>query len=80
MNHAGILFKDFSDWVEGLTAPVRKSGESWAKDLGIEVRYLTSNGGVDKDELARQIAKGKKRLKRQIIHWHKYSVDNKYSA
>ena len=42
MNHAGILLKDFSGWVEGLTAQVRGRCESRAKDLGIEVRYLTS--------------------------------------
>ena len=33
MNHAEILLKDFSDWVEGLTAQVRGSFESRAKDL-----------------------------------------------
>src|SRR3989304_1626275 len=58
MNHARILLKDFSGWVEGLTAQVRDSCESRAKDLGIEVRYLTSSG-VDKDKLARQIALNK---------------------
>src|SRR3990170_478564 len=59
MNHAGILLKDFADWVEGLTAQVRDSCESRAKDLGIEVRYLTSSG-VDKEKLARQIAADKR--------------------
>ncbi|MBF8276050.1 MAG: hypothetical protein HW390_1123, partial [Candidatus Brocadiaceae bacterium] len=34
MNHAGILLKDFSGWVEGLTAQVRDRCESRAKDLG----------------------------------------------
>ncbi|MFO0793123.1 MAG: hypothetical protein U0586_03575 [Candidatus Brocadiaceae bacterium] len=55
MNQARILLKDFSGWVNGLTAQVRESCESRAKDLGIEVRYLTGSG-VDKDTLARQIA------------------------
>src|SRR4030067_3479596 len=59
MNHAGILLKDFSGWVEGLTAQVRESCESRAKDLGIEVRYLTSRG-VDKEELARPLAADKR--------------------
>src|SRR3970040_2964433 len=59
MNHARILLKDFSGWVNGLTAQVRDRCESRAKDLGIEVRYLTSSG-VDKEKLARQIAGGKR--------------------
>ena len=59
MNHARILLKDFSGWVNGLTAQVRDSCESRAKDLGIEVRYLTSSG-VDKEKLARQIAADKR--------------------
>ena len=59
MSHARILLKDFSDWVNGLTAQVRESCESRAKDLGIEVRYLTSSG-VDKEKLARQIAADKR--------------------
>ena len=59
MNHARILLKDFSGWVNGLTAQVRESCESRAKDLGIEVRYLMSSG-VDKDKLAREIAADKR--------------------
>src|SRR3989304_675363 len=59
MNHARILLKDFSGWVEGLTAQVRDSCESRAKDLGIGVGYLTSSG-VDKEKLARQIAADKR--------------------
>src|SRR3990172_2666520 len=59
MNHARILLKDFSGWVNGLTAQVRDSCESRARDLGIEVRYLMSSG-VDKDKLARQIAADKR--------------------
>ena len=55
MNHAGILLKDFSGWVDGLTARIRDSAEQRAKELGIEVRYLT-RGGVDKESLAREIA------------------------
>ena len=47
MNHARILLKDFSGWVDGLTEQVRNSCESRARDLGIEVRYLMSSG-VDK--------------------------------
>ncbi|WP_419470146.1 hypothetical protein [Candidatus Kuenenia sp.] len=58
MNQARILLKDFSGWVNGLTAQVRDSCESRAKDLGIEVRYLMSSG-VDKEKLARQIAADK---------------------
>ena len=55
MNHTGILLKDFSRWVDGLTARIRDSAEQRAKDLGSEVRYLT-RGGVDKENLAREIA------------------------
>jgi hypothetical protein len=55
MNHTGILLKDFSGWVNALTARIRDSAEQRAKDLGIEVRYLT-RGGVDKERLAREIA------------------------
>jgi hypothetical protein len=58
MNHAGILLKDFSGWVDGLTARIRDSAEQRAKDLGIEVRYLT-RGGVDKESLAREIAQAR---------------------
>jgi len=55
MNHTGVLLKDFSGWVNGLTARIRGSAEQRAKELGIEVRYLPS-GGVDKEALAREIA------------------------
>lgn len=55
MNHTHILLKDFSDWVNGLTVRVRDSCQARARDLGIEVRYLTSSG-IDKEKLARQIA------------------------
>jgi hypothetical protein len=55
MNHTGILLKDFSSWVNALTARIRDSAEQRAKDLGIEVRYLT-RGGVNKESLAREIA------------------------
>jgi hypothetical protein len=55
MSHSHILLKDFSGWVEGLTAMIRRSCESRARELGIEVRYLRS-GGIDKEKLAREIA------------------------
>jgi hypothetical protein len=55
MNHTKILLKDFSGWVERLTAMVRQSCESRARDLGIELRYLMSSG-IDKEKLARDIA------------------------
>ena len=55
MSHTGILLKDFSGWVNGLTARIRDSAQQRAKELGIEVRYLPS-GGVDKESLAREIA------------------------
>lgn len=55
MSHTHILLKDFSGWVERLTAQVRDSCQSQATDLGIEMRYLNSSG-VDKEKLARQIA------------------------
>jgi hypothetical protein len=55
MGHTGILLKDFSAWVNGLTARIRDSAQQRAKELGIEVRYLPSSG-VDKESLAREIA------------------------
>jgi hypothetical protein len=55
MSHSHILLKDFSGWVERLTAMVRHSCESRAGELGIEMRYLNSSR-VDKEKLARQIA------------------------
>jgi len=55
MHNSRILLKDFHGWVEGLTAMVRQSCESRAKDLGIELRYLMSSG-IDKEKLARNIA------------------------
>lgn len=58
MNYTRTLLKDFSGWVNGLTAQVRDSCQSRAKELGIEMRYLNSSG-VDKDKLAHQIAADK---------------------
>jgi hypothetical protein len=58
MGHSHILLKDFSDWVNGLTVQIRNSCQSRAGQLGIEVRYLTSSG-INKEKLARQIAKEK---------------------
>jgi len=55
MGHSHILLKDFSGWVNGLTAQIRNSCQSRAEELGIEVRYLTSSG-INKEKLARQIA------------------------
>jgi hypothetical protein len=55
MSYTNILLKDFSGWVEGLTAMIRHSCESQARQLGIEVRYLRS-GGINKEKLAREIA------------------------
>lgn len=50
-----VLFKDFKNWAEGLTCSVRDCCHSYAKQLGIEIRYLSS-GSVDKEKLARGIA------------------------
>jgi hypothetical protein len=55
MGHSHMLLKDFSGWVNGLTAQIRDSCQSRARELGIEVRYLTRSG-IDKEKLARQIA------------------------
>jgi hypothetical protein len=55
MSHSHILLKDFSGWVEHLTAMIRQSCESRAGELGIEVRYLNSSR-VDKENLSREIA------------------------
>jgi hypothetical protein len=58
MGHCNILLKEFSVWVEGLTAMIRQSCVSMADELGIEVRYLNS-AGIDKEKLARHIANEK---------------------
>jgi hypothetical protein len=58
MNHAKILLKDFSGWVENLTAMVRQSCKVKADKLGVEMHYLRSSG-IDKEKLARQIASEK---------------------
>jgi hypothetical protein len=55
MSYSHILLKDFSGWVEGLTAMIRQSCEAKARELGIDVCYLRS-GGIDKEKLARDIA------------------------
>ena len=54
MGHSHILLKDFSQWVNGLTAQIRNSCQSRAEALGIAVRYLASSG-VNKEKLAREI-------------------------
>ncbi len=58
MHNTNIWLKDFSGWVAGLTALVRRSCEDQADAMGIEKRYLRSSG-VDKEELAREIAQQK---------------------
>jgi hypothetical protein len=58
MNHTNVLLKDFSRWVTELTGLIRDSAEQRAKELGIEVRYLT-RGGLDKESLAREIAQAR---------------------
>jgi len=58
MGHSHMLLKDFGGWVEGLTARIRDSCQSRARDLGIEIRYLTRSG-INKENLARQIAMDK---------------------
>jgi hypothetical protein len=58
MNHTHVLLKDFSGWVNGLTRLIRDSAEQRARELGIEVRYLP-RAGVDKENLAREIAQAK---------------------
>src|SRR3972149_3561232 len=58
MRHSHILLKDFSGWVDSLTDMIRRSCESRATELGIEVRYLPGSR-VDKEALARRIAEQK---------------------
>ena len=58
MNHANILLKDFSVWVNGLTGLIRDSCEKRAKELGIEMRYL-KRSGINKEKLAREVAQAK---------------------
>jgi hypothetical protein len=58
MSHSHILLKDFSGWVNGLTARIRESCEAAAGKQGIDVYYLASSG-IDKEKLAHQAAKQK---------------------
>jgi hypothetical protein len=58
MNCSNILLKDFSDWVSGLTANIRRSCEDRADEIGIQKQYLMSSG-INKEQLARQIAEQK---------------------
>lgn len=53
---SGLPFKDFGVWAEAATKLLRAGCEGRARALGIPVRYL-DRGGVDKDALARQIAR-----------------------
>jgi hypothetical protein len=55
---AGILLKDFWQWAEQKTKRLRSCCEQQAQLLGIPLLYL-NRSGVDKDGLARQIAKDK---------------------
>jgi len=54
----GILLKDFTRWVQGITLGIRDSCDRRAQELGLETRYLNS-GEIDKEELARKIAQEK---------------------
>jgi len=58
MNHTGVLLKDFSGWVRGLTRLIRDSAEQRARELGMEICYLDS-AGVDKEGRAREIAQAR---------------------
>jgi hypothetical protein len=55
MSFSHVLLKDFSGWVEGLTAMIRQSCDERADKLGIERRYLNSSA-IEKEKLAREIA------------------------
>lgn len=58
MSFTNVLLKNFSGWVEGLTATVRQSCQAQADALGIETQYLR-RAGIDKEKLAREIAQTK---------------------
>lgn len=54
MSH--VLLKDFGKWAQEKTGLVRASCERRAEELGIKTLYI-KRGGVDKEALAREIAK-----------------------
>jgi hypothetical protein len=56
LSRLGVLLKDFGAWAETTTKRLRACCDEQADMLGIPVRYLRC-GGVDKDALARQIAR-----------------------
>jgi hypothetical protein len=58
MSHKHILLKDFSGWVESLTAMIRQSCAIAANQLGIETLYL-NRSNIDKEKLAREVAQSK---------------------
>ena len=56
MSQTNLLLKDFGRWAEEKTRRVRASCARRAEELGIKTIYLRS-GAVDKEELARRIAR-----------------------
>jgi hypothetical protein len=56
MSTHGILLKDFGEWAGKITAAVRSACAARAESLGIPLLYL-DRAGVDKEALARRIAK-----------------------
>jgi len=52
MNHTGILLKDFSGWVNGLTTRIRDSAQQRAKELGIDPVQLRGTGAQGSVTLA----------------------------
>jgi hypothetical protein len=56
LHDMGVLFKDFGRWAEAKTKWFRARVEAQAQRLGIGITYLRTSG-VDKEALARQIAK-----------------------
>lgn len=56
LNCAGVLLKDFKEYVEGVTEQVRSATVRLAEAAGQKVRYLSSSQ-ISKEETARQIAR-----------------------
>lgn len=55
LNCAGVLLKDFKEYVEGITEQVRSATVRLAEAAGQKVRYLNSTQ-ISKEEYAREIA------------------------
>lgn len=68
LHSRGILLKDFTRLAKEITANLKACCEKTAERLGIETKYLTRSG-INKEELAHQIAREKGIVTGPICHF-----------